>query len=256
MKVVILAGGFGTRISEESHLRPKPMIEIGHNPVIWHIMKIFSTYGFNEFIVCLGYKGYMLKEYFANYFLHTSDVTINLKENSIRTHASQTEPWSVTLVDTGLQTETGGRIKRIQKYVGNETFMLTYGDGVANINLHDLVAFHRQHGKKATITAVQPPGRFGALGLDSGATVTSFHEKPPGDSAWINGGFFVLQPEIFDTIEGDDILWEKQPLNSLSSERELMAYRHAGFWHAMDTVRDRNQLEALWESGKAPWKIW
>jgi glucose-1-phosphate cytidylyltransferase len=256
MKVVILAGGFGTRISEESHLKPKPMLEIGENPILWHIMKIYSHYGFNDFIICLGYKGYFIKEYFINYFLHNSDVTVNLEKNSFEIHNSKAEPWKVTLVDTGLTTATGGRFKRIQKYIDDQTCMLTYGDGVADINITELVRFHKSHGKYATITAVQPPGRFGALGLDDKERVLSFDEKPPGDSSWINGGFFVLEPRIFDYIEGDDIFWEKQPLSNLAQDGQLIAFRHFGFWKPMDTIRDKVELEDRWRSGNAPWKIW
>lgn len=256
MKVVLLCGGLGTRISEESHLRPKPMIEIGDKPILWHIMKIFSAYGFTEFILCLGYKGYMIKEYFANYFLHNSDVTMDLATNTLDIHRSSTEPWKVTLVDTGLSTATGGRIKRIQKYVGNDTFLLTYGDGVGDINITKLVEYHRKNNKYATITAVQPPGRFGALALTDDCTVTSFQEKPRGDSAWINGGFFVLEPAIFDYIADDDMLWEKEPLSMLASEGQLQAYRHFGYWKPMDTLRDRTALEERWQSGQAEWKIW
>lgn len=256
MKVVILAGGFGTRISEESHLKPKPMIEIGENPVIWHIMKIYSHYGFNDFIVCLGYKGYMIKEYFANYFLHQSDITIDLKENKIEAHNSKAESWKITLVDTGLSTATGGRMRRIKSYVENDTFMFTYGDGVGNVNIRDLVQFHKSHGKHATITAVQPPGRFGAMKIDDRDTVLSFHEKPAGDGAWINGGFFVLEPAVFDHIEGDEMSWEGHPLTKLANDSQLAAYKHYGFWKPMDTVRDKMELENLWNSQNPPWKIW
>lgn len=257
MKVVILAGGFGTRISEESHLKPKPMIEIGDKPILWHIMKVYSHYGFNEFVICLGYKGYIIKEYFANYFLHQSDVTIDLERNNcLEIHNSKAEPWKVTLVDTGLQTATGGRIKRIRNYVGKGTFMLTYGDGVGDVDIPALLAFHGNHRKLATITAVQPPGRFGALRLDDGDHVMSFQEKPQGDSAWINGGFFVLEPEIFNYIEGDDMLWEKQPVEKLATDGQLLAFKHRGFWQPMDTIRDKNNLEELWKTNKAPWKVW
>lgn len=256
MKVVILAGGFGTRISEESHLKPKPMIEIGDYPILWHIMKSYSHYGFNDFVICLGYKGYLIKEYFANYFLHRSDVTIDLAGNSMEIHDTKSEPWKVTLVDTGLHTATGGRIKRVRKYIGEETFMLTYGDGVADVCLPELLGFHRAHGRLATITAVQPPGRFGALSLDGSDAVRAFQEKPEGDGAWINGGFFVLEPQALDYIDGDDILWEKQPLTQLSSDGELVAYRHRGFWKPMDTLRDKMELENLWGEGRAPWKTW
>ncbi|HEX8948293.1 MAG TPA: glucose-1-phosphate cytidylyltransferase [Dissulfurispiraceae bacterium] len=256
MKVVILAGGFGTRISEESHLRPKPMIEVGEHPVLWHIMKIYSHYGYNDFVVCLGYKGYVIKEYFANYFLHNSDVTIDLCRNSMEIINSKAEPWRVTLVDTGLRTTTGGRVKRIQPYTGNKTFMLTYGDGVGDVNIAKLVEHHRKQGKYATITAVQPPGRFGALGIDDDENVISFHEKPPGDSAWINGGFFVLEPKIFDYIKSEEVSWEGQPLPLLAAEGQIAAYRHYGFWRPMDTVRDRMELEGHWKSGNAPWQVW
>ena len=257
MKIIILAGGFGTRISEESHLKPKPMIEVGEHPILWHVMKLYSAYGFNDFIICLGYKGYVIKEYFANYFLHNSDVTFDLSSNSLEIHDSTTESWKVTLVDTGLNTPTGGRIKRIRKYLGDETFMMTYGDGVSNVNIPRLLDFHREHGKHATITAVQPPGRFGALAFDGEADIVkTFQEKPEGDGAWINGGFFVLEPTVFDYIERDDVLWEKQPLTNLSADGQLVAYRHDGFWKPMDTLRDKIELEEQWLKGVAPWKIW
>lgn len=257
MKVVILAGGFGTRISEESHLKPKPMIEIGEHPILWHIMKIYSHYGFNDFIICLGYKGYLIKEYFANYFLHNSDVTIDIKGNGIEIHNTNAEPWKVTLVDTGLMTSTGGRIRRVKKFVGDEPFMLTYGDGVGNVDIPELLSFHGDHGKFATITAVQPPGRFGALAFDGDSDIVrSFQEKPQGDGAWINGGFFVLEPSIFDYIDSDEVLWEKQPLAGLSAEGQLMAFKHFGFWKPMDTLRDKLELEERWRTGNAPWKIW
>lgn len=256
MKVVLLAGGFGTRISEESHLKPKPMIEIGDKPVIWHIMKLYSHYGLNDFIICLGYKGYVIKEYFANYFLHQSDITIDLGENSVKIHDSKSEPWKVTLVDTGMSTGTGGRLRKIRQYIGDETFMLTYGDGVGDIDVLNLLNFHRQHGKYATITSVQPSGRFGALSLDETDNVVAFQEKPKGDHAWINGGFFVLEPPVIDYIEGDETLWEKEPLERLAAEGKLVAYRHYGFWKPMDTMRDKIELENLWTSGKPPWKVW
>jgi glucose-1-phosphate cytidylyltransferase len=256
MKVVILAGGFGTRLSEETDLRPKPMVEIGGKPILWHIMKIYSTYGFNDFIICLGYKGYMIKEYFANYFIHNSDITISLKENTIQVHNNYCEPWRVTLVDTGLNTQTGGRIKRVQKYIGNETFMATYGDGVGDINLRDLLDFHRKHGKYATVTAVQPSGRFGALDINDENLVISFEEKPKGDKVWINGGFFVLEPEIFDYIDGDDTIWERESLVKLARDGQLVAFKHYGFWKPMDTLRDKRELEELWNSGNPPWKVW
>lgn len=257
MKVVILAGGFGTRISEESHLKPKPMIEIGEKPILWHIMKIYSYYGFNEFIICLGYKGYCIKDYFANYFIHESDVTFDFRfsnQKIIHTHCA--EPWSVTLVNTGLETMTGGRVKRIQPYVGSEPFMLTYGDGVADINIHELLDFHKSHGKLVTITASQPGGRFGALNLDEANRVCGFKEKPKGDGSWVSAGFFVMQPEIFDYIAGDHIILEHEPLENLAKAEQLVAYKHPGFWQPMDTIRDKNHLEELWQDGRAPWNVW
>ncbi len=256
MKVVILAGGLGTRLSEETVVKPKPMVEIGGKPILWHIMKIYSAYGFNDFIICLGYKGYMIKEYFAHYFLYMTDVTIDLGKNQIEYHTSKAEPWRITLVDTGLHTQTGGRIKRVREYIGNETFMLTYGDGVADINIKKLLEFHRSHGKLATVTAVQPPGRFGRLRLNGGDEVLAFNEKPRGDGSWINGGFFVLEPEVIDYIDGDDTPWETTPLQRLTQDRQLMAYKHYGFWQCMDTLRDKMQLEELWNSGNPPWKVW
>lgn len=256
MKVVILAGGFGTRLSEETDVKPKPMVEIGGRPILWHIMKIYSHYGFNDFIICLGYKGYIIKEYFANYFLHMSDVTFDMQSNAMTVHEQFAEPWKVTLVDTGQETMTGGRIKRIAPYLGNETFMLTYGDGVSDVNIPDLLAFHRKHGKWATVTATQPSGRFGALNIGADGQVASFHEKPAGDGSWINGGFFVLEPRVLDLISGDGTVFEKEPLELLSGKHELHAFRHGGFWYAMDTLRDKNHLEQLWRSGKAPWKTW
>jgi glucose-1-phosphate cytidylyltransferase len=256
MKVVILAGGLGTRLSEETHLKPKPMIEIGGRPILWHIMKMYSRYGFNEFIVCLGFKGYMIKEYFSNYFLHMSDVTFDIHNNRMEVHEEHAEPWRVTLVDTGADTLTGGRLKRISAYVEREKeFCLTYGDGVSDINIGELVAFHRSHGRKATVTAVQPPGRYGSLALDDQA-VKGFIEKPLGDGAWINGGFFVLSPECLDRIEDDTTAWEGAPLARLASAGELMAFKHYGFWQPMDTLRDKTQLETLWQQGVAPWKTW
>ena len=232
------------------------MVEIGGRPILWHIMKIYSHYGFNDFIIGLGYKGYMIKEYFYHYFIYNSDLTINLSNNQLDFHDSKCEPWTITLIDTGLTTQTGGRIKRIQNYIGKETFMVTYGDGVGNLNIRDLINFHYKHGKYATITAVQPSGRFGALNLDDKDNVLSFEEKPRGDKAWINGGFFVLEPEIFEYIKGDDTLWEKEPLENLARDGQLVAYRHSGFWKPMDTLRDKRELEALWDSGSAPWKVW
>ena len=254
MKAVILAGGLGTRISEETALRPKPMVEIGGKPVLWHIMKIYSSYGINEFIICLGYKGYVIKEYFANYFLHMSDVTFNVADNSMHVHQNTAEPWSVTLVDTGEKTMTGGRLKRVAKYLDDD-FCLTYGDGVANVDIQALINQHKTSGKLATMTATQPPGRFGALTFERGA-VAGFQEKPNGDGGWINGGFFVLSPKVINYISDDETIWEKDPLEALASEGQLGAYRHSGFWQPMDTLRDKNHLEELWISGQAPWKIW
>lgn len=255
MKVVILCGGMGTRLREETEYRPKPMIEIGEKPILWHIIKMYSSYGFNDFVICLGYKGYVIKEYFSNYFLHQSDVTIDLGKNSMEVHDSHAERWRITLVDTGLNTMTGGRIKRIRKYVDG-TFMLTYGDGVADVDIGRLVSFHKAHGRLATITAVQPSGRFGALDIDSRDHVISFKEKPKGDNAWINGGFFVLESKVLDYIETDQTIWEREPLETLARNGELAAYRHTGFWQPMDTLRDKNQLDALWGTGKPPWKTW
>jgi len=256
MKVVILAGGMGTRISEETVLRPKPMVEIGGKPILWHIMKIYSHYGYNDFVVCLGFKGYMIKEYFSNYFLHMSDVTFDMKHNSMEVHERYAEPWKVTLVDTGTDAMTGGRLKRVAPYIGNETFMVTYGDGVSNVNIAELVAFHRKHGKTATVTATQPSGRFGALNLDETNKVNFFQEKPAGDGSWINGGFFVLEPKMLDLIAGDSTILEKEPLERLAHDGQLVAYKHDDFWYAMDTLRDKNHLESLWQTGTAPWKVW
>ena len=256
MKVVLLAGGLGTRISEESHLKPKPMIEIGGRPILWHIMKLFSHYGFNDFVVCLGYKGYVVKEYFANYVLHNADLTVDLAKGAVEYHATNHEPWRVTLVDTGAETMTGGRLKRVAQYLNpDEPFFLTYGDGVADIDIGALLAFHQAHGKEATVSAVSPPGRFGALEIVEGA-VQRFIEKPPGDNGLINGGFFVLQPEVVGRIAGDATVVEAEPLESLARDGQLMARPHDGFWAAMDTLRDKNHLEALWASGKAPWRLW
>ena len=257
MKVVILAGGYGTRISEETHIRPKPMVEIGGKPILWHIMKIYSAHDINEFIVCCGYKGHMIKEFFANYFIHMSDVKFDLKSNKMEVLQNGAESWQVTLVDTGDQTMTGGRIKRVQKYLGDETFCLTYGDGVADIDVKKLVDFHRSQKTLATLTAVQPPGRFGAFNLAQGQTkIPSFREKPQGDGAWINGGYFVLEPEVMEYIEDDATVWEREPLMHLASDSMLSAYRHYGFWHPMDTLRDKMALDELWQADKAPWKIW
>jgi glucose-1-phosphate cytidylyltransferase len=255
VKAVILAGGQGTRISEESHLRPKPMIEIGGKPILWHIMKIYSAGGVHDFIICCGYRGYVIKSYFANYFLHVCDVTFDIAQNRIDIHHNQSEPWKVTLVETGEETMTGGRLKRVREYLDDEDFFMTYGDGVADIDVPALLKFHRQQKLLATVTSVRPPGRFGALAAEGGR-VLYIREKPEGTNSWINGGFFVLSPKVLDFIEGDDTVWELDPLEHLAREGQLGAYAHEGFWHAMDTLRDKNQLEALWSSGKAPWKIW
>lgn len=256
MKCVILAGGLGTRISEESHLRPKPMIEIGGRPILWHIMKIYSRYGINEFIVCLGYRGYFIKEYFSNYFLHQSDVTIETATNKMTFHQSQADDWKVTLVDTGENSMTGGRLKRVGHHLNkNEPFCMTYGDGVSDIDVSKLIAFHKNHGKQATLTAVVPPGRYGAIEMD-GDLVKQFQEKPPGDNAFINGGFFVLDPAVLDRIDGDETHWERGPLEGLARDRQLAAHRHLGFWHPMDTLRDKTMLENMWAEKRAPWKVW
>lgn len=254
MKAVILAGGFGTRISEESHLKPKPMIEIGEKPVLWHIMKIYSAYGINDFVICCGYKGYVVKEYFANYFLHMSDVTLDLKSNNMEVHQQYSEPWKVTLVNTGLKTMTGGRLKQVQQYVENETFCFTYGDGIADIDVNKLIQFHRKQKTLATVIGIQKLGRYGALGI-KGDKVTNFQEKPQ-DGAWVSGGFFVLEPEVINLIKDDNTAWEREPLERLSNEGNLSIYKHQGFWAAMDTLRDKKYLEELWNSGQAPWKIW
>jgi len=256
MKVVILAGGLGTRISEETVVRPKPMVEIGGKPILWHIMKIYSHFGFNEFIICLGFKGYMIKEYFSNYFLHMSDITFDMCKNSMQVHQQYAEPWKVTLVDTGEETMTGGRLKRVADYVGKETFMMTYGDGVGNVNIQELFSFHKKHNRYATMTSVQPSGRFGAMNIDGNSAVVSFQEKPKGDGSWINGGFFILEPDVIDYIKSDGTVWEREPLENLVKDHQLMAYKHNGFWQPMDTLRDKNQLEHLWKSGNAPWKVW
>lgn len=255
MKAVILAGGFGTRISEESHLRPKPMIDIGGKPILWHIMKIYSHYGINDFVICLGYKGYMIKEYFANYFLHMSDVTFDMSSNQMHVHHKSAEPWKVTLVNTGESSMTGGRLRRVREYLDDSDFCFTYGDGVADVDIGKLVEFHRTHGKLATVTAIQPPGRYGALAMD-GNSVLGFQEKPKGDGGWINGGFFVLSPKVLDYIDSDDTTWEQEPLITLASEGQLQAYQHEGFWQAMDTLREKNLLEELWQNKTAPWKVW
>jgi glucose-1-phosphate cytidylyltransferase len=256
MKVVILAGGLGTRLSEETVVKPKPMVEIGGKPILWHIMKLYSAYGYNDFVICCGYKGYVIKEFFANYFLHTADVTFDMKNNRMITHQSFSEPWQVTLVDTGDETLTGGRIKRVKNFIGKERFHMTYGDGVADVNIHQLVEFHGENGKLATVTAVQPPGRFGTLEISDEGQVNAFLEKPKGDGGYINAGFFVLEPETLDFIKDDQTIWERKPMESLAKEKQLMAFQHGGFWQPMDTLRDKTHLEDLWASGKAPWKVW
>jgi len=255
MKAIILAGGLGTRISEESHLKPKPMVEIGGRPILWHIMKIYSHYGINDFVVCLGYKGYAIKEYFANYFLHMSDVTFDMADNRMEVHQRNAEPWRVTLIDTGQDTLTGGRLKRVGAYLGDESFCFTYGDGVADLDIAKLIEFHRAHGRIAMLTAIQPPGRYGAVLIDR-ARVTSFQEKPAGDGAWVNGGFFVLEPSVLEYIEGDHTSWESDPLVRIAGDDQFRAFQHSGFWQEMDTIRDKNHHEELWDSGRAPWKMW
>ena len=256
MKAVILAGGLGTRISEETHLKPKPMIEIGGKPILWHVLKIYSAHGINEFVICCGYKGYLIKEYFANYFLHMSDVTFHMRTNSMEVHHKNAEPWEITVVDTGEQTLTGGRLKRVRDYVDDSSFCFTYGDGVSNVQINELIKTHKENNKLATVTAVQPPGRYGLLDLDITGSVKGFKEKPQGDGGWINGGFFVLEPAVFDLIEGDSTTWEQEPMQQLAANGQLQAYQHLGFWQPMDTLRDRVHLEELWASGKAPWKLW
>lgn len=255
MKAVILAGGLGTRLAEESYLKPKPMVEIGGKPMLWHVMKIYSHYGIHDFIICLGYKSYIIKEYFANYYLHMSDVTFDMKYHQTQIHYNKAEPWRVTLVDTGEDTMTGGRLGRVKEYLKDEDFCFTYGDGVAAVDIARLIEFHKQRGLSATVTAVQPSGRFGAMDLEDGR-VHHFQEKPKGDGSWINGGFFVLSPKVFDYIDGDQTVWEREPLEGLAADGQLAAYKHDGFWQPMDTLRDKNQLEALWTSGEAPWKVW
>lgn len=255
MKAVILAGGLGTRIAEETAARPKPMVEIGGKPLLWHVMKIYSSHGVNDFVICCGYKGYMIKEYFANYFLHMSDVTFDMSTNEVQIHHKKAEPWRVTLIDTGENSMTGGRLKRVQPYLGEQDFCFTYGDGVGSVDIRALIEFHKAHGKKATVTAVQPPGRFGALEM-SGTRVESFVEKPHGDGMYINGGFFVLNPSVIDLIDDDSTIWERKPLETLAETGELEAFKHDGFWQPMDTLRDKQLLEELWQSGNAPWKVW
>jgi glucose-1-phosphate cytidylyltransferase len=258
MKLVVFAGGFGSRISEESGIRPKPMVEIGHRPILWHILKIYSHHGINDFIICCGYKAYVIKEYFSNYFLHSADVTFDMSHNKMEVHKKFAEPWRVTLVDTGEDTMTGGRLKRVRDFLGDETFCLTYGDGVSDVNITELIQFHKELGVKATLTAVQQPGRFGAFTLcREDVMVSNFKEKPlTGESPWINGGFFVCEPGVMDLIDGDDMIWEREPLETLATTGQLGAFKHRGFWQSMDTLRDRNYLEEIWKSGEAPWKIW
>ena len=257
MKLVILAGGLGSRLSEETHIVPKPMVKIGDSPILWHIMKYYSGFGIDEFVVCLGYKGYVIKEYFANYALHRSDVTLDMSEGITNIHNSYVEPWKVSLIETGPKTLTGGRIKRIKEYIGNETFLMTYGDGLSDIDIKEEISFHKSHGRYATVSAVQPPGRFGALVInDDNNSIESFEEKPRGDDSWINGGFFVLEPEIFDFIEGDQTTWEQEPMKDLALQGQLVAKKHSGFWAAMDTLREKRQLEEKWNSGNPPWKNW
>ena len=255
MKAVILAGGLGTRLSEETSVRPKPMVEIGGRPILWHVMKIYAAHGIMDFVVCLGYKGYLIKEYFANYFLHMSDVTFDMSKNKMEVHEGKAEPWKVTLVDTGDHTQTGGRLRRVRRYLDDSPFCMTYGDGVGDVNIRKLLEFHRQHGRQATVTAVQPPGRFGAMEI-VGNAVHHFLEKPKGGEGWINGGFFVLEPEVLDLISGDETYWEKSPMETLAGKDQLQAFRHQGFWQPMDTMRDKTLLENLWASGKAPWTVW
>ena len=255
MKAVILAGGFGTRISEESHLKPKPMIEIGGKPILWHVLKIYSTYGINDFVICCGYKGYVIKEYFANYFLHMSDVTFDMSNNTMEVHHKKAEPWKVTLVNTGTDTMTGGRLRRVREYLGDGTFCMTYGDGLSDVNIRKVIEFHQQEEKLATVTAIQTSGRYGALNIEKNQ-VLDFEEKPKGDGTWINGGFFVLEPAVIDMIEGDSTIWERYPLEKLAQERQLSAYKHEGYWAAMDTLREKIKLEQLWDQNKAPWKVW
>ena len=256
MKVLILAGGFGTRLSEETDVKPKPMIEIGGKPILWHIMKAYSSHGFNEFVILLGYKGYVVKEFFSNYFLHQSDVTIDLADNSMKIHQNESEPWKVTLLETGLNTFTGGRIKRAKDYIGDDDFLLTYGDGLSDVDIEKTVKFHKKHGKNITMTAVQPAGRYGALDIQNDNSISSFQEKPKGDGSWINGGFFVCKSDVLNYIEDDSTIFEQEPLINLASNGELMSYKHSGFWQSMDTLRDKKNLCQLWDQGNAPWKNW
>ncbi len=257
MKAVILAGGLGTRISEETGLKPKPMIEIGQKPILWHIMKMYSMHGVNDFIICCGYKGYVIKEYFANYFLHMSDVTFCMKKNTMKVHHNKSEPWTVTLVDTGENSMTGGRLKRVREFIDNEEqFCFTYGDGVSDVDITKLIKYHKSHGKDATLTATRPPGRYGALNITDSGLVNHFQEKPDGDGSWINGGFFVLSPNVIDRIDGDETTWEAEPLNTLAADGQLSAFKHNGFWQPMDTLREKNLLNDLWDKGVAPWKTW
>lgn len=257
MKAVILAGGLGTRLSEETDLKPKPMVEIGHKPILWHIMKIYSSHGVNDFVICCGYKGYLIKEYFANYFLHMSDVTISMRDNSVKVHQNNAEPWTVTLVDTGDNSMTGGRLKRVYEYVKDEeAFCFTYGDGLGNVDITKVIEYHKKHGKQATLTATRPPGRYGALKISENGVVDRFQEKPDGDGSWINGGYFVLSPQVIERIEGDMSSWEGEPLTGLAADGQLTAFKHDGFWQPMDTLREKILLNDLWESGKAPWKVW
>ena len=257
MKAVILAGGLGTRLSEETDLKPKPMVEIGHKPILWHIMKIYSSHGVNDFVICCDYKGYLIKEYFANYFLHMSDVTISMRDNSVKVHQNNAEPWTVTLVDTGDNSMTGGRLKRVYEYVKDEdAFCFTYGDGLGNVDITKVIEYHKKHGKQATLTATRPPGRYGALKISENGVVDRFQEKPDGDGSWINGGYFVLSPQVIERIEGDMSSWEGEPLTGLAADGQLTAFKHDGFWQPMDTLREKILLNDLWESGKAPWKVW
>tara|TARA_B100001057_G_scaffold467906_1_gene526510 strand:+ start:860 stop:1636 length:777 start_codon:yes stop_codon:yes gene_type:complete len=257
MKAVILAGGLGTRLSEETHLQPKPLVQIGGKPILWHIMKIYSTHGINDFIICCGYKSYLIKEYFSNYFLHRSDVTFDIEENNMKVHENKSEPWKVTLIDTGEDTMTGGRLKRVKRYIEDEeAFCFTYGDGVGDINISELIKFHKKHGKQATLTATRPSARYGALNIDSNNLINHFEEKPVGDKSWINGGFFVLNPSVIDRIKDDKTIWENEPVINLAKEKQLFAFKHNGFWMPMDTLREKNTLNKLWDSGNPPWKIW